>query len=134
MTEFVEVITDILTGERVERPLTDAEIAEIMAKRAAGGDADRAEMRLSFAQLLIGLVKEGWITEDEGDAWADGILPDAALALIATLPAEHQFAARTRAKRPSDVRRLDPLVQMLGAARGKTDDDLDAFFLTYEKV
>lgn len=134
MTEFVEVITDILTGERVERPLTDAEIAEIVAKRAAGVAADRADMRLSFAQLLIGLVTEGWITEAEGDAWADGTLPPAIMALISTLPTDQQFAARTRAKRPSEVLRLDPMVQGLGAAQGKSDDELDAFFRTYMQV
>ncbi len=89
---------------------------------------------LSFAQLLIGLVAEGWITEAEGDAWADGVLPASVTDLIATLPADQQFAARTRAKRPSEVLRADPMVAMLGAAQGKTPEQIDQFFRTYAGV
>lgn len=97
-------------------------------------EAIRATMKLSFPQLLIGLVSEEWISEAEGDAWADGTLPAAVLAVIGTLPSEMQFAARTRAKRPSEVVRLDPLVQALGAIQGKTDAELDTFFETYSLV
>lgn len=86
---------------------------------------------LSFAQLLIGLVTEGWITEAEGDAWLSGTLPDPVLALIATLPVDQQFAAKARAIRPSTVVRADPLVVGLGAAQGKTSAQMDAFFTTY---
>lgn len=89
---------------------------------------------LSFSQLLIGLVSESWITEDEGDAWADGNLPSAVLELIQTLPVEQQFAARTRAKRPSEIIRADPLVNLLGAAQGKTEEELTQFFRTYSGV
>lgn len=91
----------------------------------------RQGMRLSFAQLLIGLVTEGWITEAEGEAWLAGTLPAAVLALIDTLPAAQQFAAKARAARPSVVVRSDPLVTDLGAAQGKTAAELDAFFTTY---
>lgn len=89
---------------------------------------------LSFAQLLIGLVSEGWITEVEGDAWTDGVLPSAVLELISSLPTEQQFAARTRAKRPSEILRIDPLVQLLGAAQGKSSDELDQFFRIYSQI
>lgn len=89
---------------------------------------------LSFSQLLIGLVSEGWITEAEGDAWSDGVLPLAVLSIISALPVEQQFAARTRAKRPSEILRLDSLVQTLGAAQSKTPEELDQFFLTYSKM
>ena len=94
----------------------------------------RADMSLSFAQLLIGLVAEGWITEAEGDAWLAGVLPAAVLALIATLPAGARFAARARAARPSVVLRTDPLVAGLAAATGKTAAQLDTFFLTYAQA
>lgn len=94
----------------------------------------RQNMKLSFAQLLIGLVTEAWITEAEGDAWADGTLPAAVLTLIASLPASEQFAARTRAKRPSEIIRTDPLVIALGAAQGKTVEEIDTFFVTYAQV
>lgn len=94
----------------------------------------RAGQSLSFAQLLIGLVAEGWISESDGEAWLSGVLPAAVLAVIATLPQGQRFAAKARAARPSTVERLDPLVAALAGAQGKTDADLDAFFTTYAAV
>jgi hypothetical protein len=91
-------------------------------------------MKLSFAQLLIGLVTEGWITEAEGEAWLAGTLPAPVLDVIATLPAEQQFPAKARALRPSEVVRSDALVVALGTAQGKTDEELDTFFTTYAQV
>ena len=91
----------------------------------------RKSMTLSFAQLLIGLVTEAWITESEGEAWLSGSLPAAVLALISTLPVSARFAARARAARPSVIERSDPLVSALGAAQGKSDAEIDAFFTTY---
>lgn len=95
---------------------------------------DRQSMTLTFAQLLIGLVAEGWITEAEGEAWLAGTLPAAVLAVIGTLPAQAQFAAKARAARPSVVERLDPLVVALAAAQGKTEAQIDAFFTSYAAV
>lgn len=89
---------------------------------------------LTFAQLMIGLVTEGWITEAEGEAWLTGALPAGVLSLISTLPAGQQFAAKARAARPSVVLRADPLVGSLGAAQGKTPEQIDAFFTTYAQV
>lgn len=89
---------------------------------------------LTFAQLMIGLVAEGWITEAEGDAWLTGTLPAAVSALIDTLPEGQRFAAKARAVRPSVVLRADPLVNTLGAAQGKTPEQMDAFFTTYAQV
>ena len=89
---------------------------------------------ISFSQLLIGLVSEGWITQSEGENWLVGTLPAPVLALIATLPAGQQFAARARATRPSVVLRDDALVLALGAAQGKSAGQLDAFFNTYGAV
>jgi len=95
-------------------------------------EPDRSKMVLSFAQLLIGLVTEQWITEAEGRAWRDRTaLPAAVSSLIATLPQEQQFAAETRAYAFIEALRLDPLVEALGAAEGKTPEELDTFFLTY---
>ena len=98
-------------------------------------EPDRSKMSLSFAQLLIGLVTEGWITAEEGRAWRDRTaLPPAVAGLIATLPPEQQFAAETRAMAFTEALRLDPLVEALGAAEGKTPEELDAFFTTYAGV
>lgn len=90
--------------------------------------------RLTFAQLLIGCVAEGWITEAEGEGWLVGALPAPLLALIATLPPEHQFPAKARAIRPSEIIRIDPMVELLRIAQGKTPEELDAFFATYSQV
>ena len=87
--------------------------------------------QITFAQLLIGLVTEGWITEAEGDAWLTGTPPAPVNALIAQLPAGQRFAAKARALRPSIVLRNDPLVTALGTMQGKTPEQLDAFFNTY---
>jgi hypothetical protein len=89
---------------------------------------------LSFSQLLIGLVTESWITEAEGEGWLVGILPDPVLAVIAMLPADHRFAAKARAIRPSMIVRADPLVGAMAAAEGKTAEEIDAFFVTYSTV
>lgn len=94
----------------------------------------RAEMTLTFAQLMIGLVAEGWITEAEANGWLDGALPAAVTTVIASLPEAMRFAARTRALRPSEVKRLDPLVAALAAAQNKTAAQIDAFFTTYSEV
>jgi hypothetical protein len=95
---------------------------------------DRQALTLSFAQLLIGLVTESWITQIEGEQWLVGTLPAPVLYLISTLPSEQQFAAKARAIRPSEVLRLDPLVQALAVANNKTEEELDDFFITYAAV
>lgn len=89
---------------------------------------------LSFAQLLTGLVAEQWISEFEGEQWLQGVLPPQVTTLIETLPQEQQFAAKARASRPSEVLRMDPLVVAMGAAQGKTPEELDQFFRTYAGV
>lgn len=121
-TVVVSMMVDALTGE------TKVEYADVVEDPADG----RFFMTLSFAQLLIGLVTEGWITAAEGRAWRDRkSLPLPVTALIASLPVDQQFAAETRAITPSEVLRLDPLVTALGQLQGKTDAELDAFFTTY---
>ena len=94
----------------------------------------RLAMELTLAQLLIGLVTEGWITRAEGEAWLDGVLPLAVTAIIATLPASQQFASTARAKRPSVIMRLDGLVTVLAATQGRSDAQMDAFFTTYAAI
>ena len=95
---------------------------------------DRSALQMTFAQLLIGLVAMGWITKAEGVAWLDGTLPVAVTGLIASLPTDQQFAALVRAKRPSVVQRLDGLVLALAALQGRSEADMDAFFVTYAAV
>lgn len=116
-----EVLKDRVRAYGRAVPMTPEEIVE----------RDAAIPRLSFAQLLIGLVSEGWISEADGEAWIAGTLPAAVLGVIATLPKEQQFAAKAKALRPAEVIRTDPLVAMLGASEGKTPEEIDAFFARY---
>lgn len=90
--------------------------------------------KLSFAQLLIGLVTEGWITESEGDAWLGRVLPPPVVQLIAAMNPSERFAARARALDPSVVLRDDPLLNSLAVAQNKSSADLDRFFVTYGSV
>jgi hypothetical protein len=85
---------------------------------------------LSFAQLVIGLVAEDWITEAEGEGWLVGTLPAPVLALIASLPEGQRFAVKARASRFTVAYLDDPMVQALAAAQGKSAE-LPAFFNTY---
>lgn len=91
----------------------------------------RARMNLTFAQMLIGLEAEGWVTTAEAEAWLEGTLPAAVLTLIGTLPATQRFPARARAIKPSTVLRTDSLVAALAVAEDKTEAEIDTFFLTY---
>lgn len=89
---------------------------------------------ISFAQLIIGLVTEQWISRQEGEAWLQGVLPAPVQTLIGTLPEDQQFVAIARATRPSVVMRNDPLVATLASLQQKTPEDLDQFFITYSGV
>lgn len=88
-------------------------------------------VEISFAQLIGGLVTEGWISKAEGQAWLRGTLPAQVTALIAQLPEEQQIFAEARALNPTSVLLSDPLVQALAASQGKTPAQLETFFNAY---
>lgn len=96
--------------------------------------AERQTMSMSFAQLLIGLVAEGWITSEQGENWLAGAPPAPVLAAIALLDPQLRFAALARATRPSVVFRTNSLVEMLALAQSKTPNQIDQFFRDYSKV
>lgn len=127
----VRVTPSLMDGEWVETwEISEASLEEVEQRTSER----RAGMRLSFAQLMIGLVTEQWITEFEGEAWLAGTLPLAVLLVIDSLPVEQRFAAKARALRPSEILRSDPLVSAMGAAAGKTAAEIDTFFTTYAGV
>lgn len=72
----------------------DKEQAEVIV-----GPYDRAESaqsrQLTFYQLLIGLVSEGWITEVEGEDWLTGNLPEAVLKAILDLPQSNSLQRKS---------------------------------------
>jgi uncharacterized membrane protein AbrB (regulator of aidB expression) len=119
---------------RIDRDMAAVALAEEQRQEMAL-QAARQAMRLTFAQLMIGLVTMQWITEAEGEAWLAGnALPAEVLALIAGLPAEHQFPAKARAMRMTVAERLDPMVLALAAGRGIPAADMDQFFTTFGGV
>jgi hypothetical protein len=89
---------------------------------------------LSFAQAMIGLVAEGWITNAEGELWLQGMLPLAVDRAINGLPAAARFAARARATRPTTISATDPLVGLMAALQGKDAAEMAAFFTTYAAI
>ncbi len=140
-----EILTSVHPGSRFSLPNGDLvspayagwDNGEYSLAEAPAPDPEvllqeqRQNMALSFAQLLIGLVSEGWISQAEGEAWLAGTLPAQVTMILSTLPAEQQFAAKARALRPSVVQRMDPLVLGMMAAANKTAEQLDTFFMTY---
>jgi len=123
------LVVNTQTGEVATVALTSAEIAALPAPQP-----DPVPEAITFAQLLIGLVTEKWITEAEGEGWLSGSLPGAVELVVASLPAAQRFAAKARALRPSQVLRNDPLVAAMGTAAGKTSVEIDTFFRAYSKV
>jgi hypothetical protein len=96
---------------------------------------EREGMEMSFAQMLIGLEAEAWITTEEATAWlVNRVLPPPVLYVISQLPADQQFAATARAVAPSVVKRTNPLVDLLGAVASKTPTQVDQFFRDYKVV
>jgi hypothetical protein len=114
--------------------LPEGAVTEDPGPKPLSLEEERQLMKLTFAQLLIGLVEETWITEAEGEQWLQGILPDAVLTVIDTLPLSQQFAAKARAISPSVILRNDSFVTALGASELKTPEELDTFFTTYMSV
>ena len=104
------------------------------SKPSPDPDAIRSRLKLSFAQLLIGLVSESFITEQDGDLWLQGQLPQPVLAIIDTLPLASRFAAKVKATRPSEVLRADPIVWAMADSKGMTPEQLDQFFIKYSAV
>lgn len=151
VARFIDDTNEIEEGEAVLPVIADPEPTLAADERLWGPDFEVLEdhvraygraakcepselVRLTFAQLLIGLVAEGWISEADGDGWLAGTLPAPVLAVIGMLPLQARFPAKARAIRPSEVLRRDPLVEMLAAAQGKTPEQLDTFFATYSQV
>lgn len=101
---------------------------------------ERGRMELSFAQFIIGLTEQGWITEAEADAWLAGsALPAAVTAAISQIPAQAgeqkpRLRAKARALRPSTVVRTNELLALMAAQRGATGAQLDDLFRTYAAI
>ncbi len=94
----------------------------------------REKMKLSFAQLLIGFVDEGWITQSEAMNWMNGSLPAMVVSAISQLPTEQQFAATVKATKSTDITRVEPWIISVGNAQNKTVEQMDEFFKKYTTI
>lgn len=123
-------------GQKVVRPETPEDLASVQPA------PDRAAMKLSRRQVIIGLTREGLITEAEALAWSTAdALPLAIETLILSMPADQQTEARVTLMTFVEALRLDPMVAMLADAASKPPDGaalddaaLDAFFATYSQI
>lgn len=113
---------------------TVVEPAEAPVEPALEPGPEPVPASMSFAQLMIGLVAEQWITEEEGRLWLTGTLPPQVISTINLIPAEQRFAATAKATRPSVVNRADALVQMMALVQKRSDAELDDFFRAYASV
>lgn len=86
--------------------------------------------RVDRRQILTGLALVGWITQTEAEeALAIGARPAAVNAVIAALPEEQQFLARMKWIGFQNAYRNDEMVAALAAIEGKTEQEIDAFFI-----
>lgn len=97
-------------------------------------EARRQRMKLTFSQLMIGLVSEQFISEAEGEAWLQGILPQSINDMITMLPADQRFATKAKASRLIEALRSDPIVWALADSKGVMPEELDQFFIKYSAV
>lgn len=119
--ERIEI--NVRTGEQTIIPLTPEEIA------ALPPPPPPITPRISFAQLLIGLVRRAFITEPEAFEWASGTLPAIIIAMIASLPNEMRLPATLRALRPTDIDPDDLLVNMMVAQQNLSPQQKHEFFV-----
>jgi hypothetical protein len=95
----------------------------------------RAKMSLTPRQMIIGLYFTRMATPEECIAAATtGTMPASVAAAISALPEQDQVIAKITWGRMTQVDRTNPLVSLLAAAVGMTDEQVDAFFATYSGV
>lgn len=113
--------------------ITDAPDNALRAKLEADGvqpdsaptQPAAAPSSVTMRQLLLGLMRDGWITAAEAEAWAErNALPAAVEGVIAAMPEADRTAARVTAYTMTEARRADPL--LVGAARAAMPEATDA--------
>jgi len=109
-------------------------IEAIKAQQAKIEELSHVPASMSFAQFIIGLVAEEWITEEEAHIWLSGTLPPRVVSTISLVPADKRFATTAKALRPSTMYRLDPLLQIMALAQKRSKSEVDEFFSKYSSV
>ena len=122
--DFTETESGWVRGWIV-RDMTEAEITDRLREK-------RASMRLARSQFAIRAAGMGLITHTEAEAWAGGTsLP----ALVTDAFAAHieddmqRLGARVDALTAAHIHRVNPLIILLQAQFGLTDNQADALFL-----
>jgi hypothetical protein len=104
--------------------MTEAEIADRLHEK-------RAAMRITRGQFAIRAASTGLITPTEAEAWAGGTsLPAQVTDAFADSIADdmERLAARVDALTAPHIHRVNPLILLLQAHLGLTDDQADALF------
>jgi hypothetical protein len=103
-------------------PAPQASAQEVLAAWRASAYLYRDE----FAVVAAG---NGWVTDDEAEAWAGGNAnPPSFLAIIGGLPEGERLAARVTSLTRATVRRDSPLIVALAVSHGVDDEGLDMAF------
>jgi hypothetical protein len=140
LVEYDENIHDIVIGIRVNpNQWIDPVTRTTKQAPAPSVEVTQAQKRISMtltpAQLFQGMWKSGFITAEEAlDAATLGKMPLAVETAISTLPEEEQISARILWGRMTVIERTSPLVPLLAASVGMTEEDVDEFFETYSSV
>jgi hypothetical protein len=115
MDEFTHVYTDAVTGEVIIRPLTEDEIAEVMARREAAM-APVVPTSITPRQCRLVLMSQG-------------LLPAVEQAI-----ADMDEATRITWEYALEFRRDDPLLNALGKNMNLTDEQIDQFFIAAARL
>ncbi|MBM1556661.1 hypothetical protein JQV19_08375 [Sulfitobacter mediterraneus] len=101
---------------------------------APSADEARAKLRpLSRAQFAGALALSGTVTAAEARAWGkNGDLPSFVIAAIegSDMSDNEKLLATIKAESAIEIERLSPIVALLRAAKGLTDDQVDTLFTT----
>lgn len=129
MTQDIAEGDPVLEGETWVRVWTVTDVTpEERARRLAD---KRATMRLMRGEFAIRAAGMGLITPEEAEAWAGGTsLPASVTNAFAAHIADdmERLAARVDALTASHIHRVNPLILLLQAQLGLSDDSIDALF------
>lgn len=101
----------------------------VRAKTPEEVAAERDAMSVPRGQFAVAAAGAGLVTEQEALNWAGGnSLPATVNAVIDALPQAEQLPARVEALTALNVQRVHPLVLMLQASLGLTDEQTDGLF------
>jgi hypothetical protein len=92
-------------------------------------ESKRAGMSLTRAQFAMAAFASGIITKQEAFDWSGaGTIPAIAMQAISVLPEPEKSLAEIRFAGVQTITRLDPFIDLLKAATGLTDAQVDSLF------